>query len=114
MASRAQDATPTQDMEATMRMMLRFAIPVERGNEAVADGTIGRTFDALLEELEPEAAYFFTVDGERAGLMVFDMTDQAQAPQIAERLFQSLDAAVELMPVLNADDLRRGLAKVSV
>ena len=92
-----------------MRMMLQFAIPVERGNETVADGTIGRTFDALIEELEPEAAYFFTEDGERAGLMVFDMTDQAQCPRIAERLFRDLDAAVRFQPVLNPDDLRRGL-----
>jgi hypothetical protein len=94
-----------------MRMMLRFTVPVERGNEAVKDGTIGRTFEALQQELKPESSYFFTEDGERAGLMVFDMTDQAMCPRVAERLFRDLDAAVAFHPVLNADDLRRGLGQ---
>jgi len=96
-----------------MRMMLQFTIPVERGNEAIDDGTLAETFDALLDELQPEAAYFFAEDGDRAGLMVFDMKDQAQCVQIAERLFRDLEAQVKLTPAMTADDLRRGLSLVA-
>ncbi|MEE9301152.1 MAG: hypothetical protein V3V17_08520, partial [Alphaproteobacteria bacterium] len=51
-------------------------------------------------------------NGERAGLMVFDMADPTQIPQIAEPFFLNVDAAVEFVPVMNADDLRKALEKV--
>jgi len=92
-----------------MRMMLRWTVPVEAGNDAIEDGTITEVIQSLMETLEPEAAYFMAEGGDRAGLMVFDMTDPAQIPQIAEPLFMNLDAAVEFIPVMNADDLRRAL-----
>lgn len=92
-----------------MRMMLRWTVPVEAGNDAIEDGTIGEVIQSLIEALEPEAAYFMADGGDRAGMMVFDMTDPAQIPQIAEPLFLNLDAAVEFIPVMNADDLKRAL-----
>ena len=46
-------------------------------------------------------------------MMVFDMADPTQIPQIAEPLFLNLDAAVEFVPVMNADDLRTALEKVA-
>ncbi len=96
-----------------MRTMLRFSVPVERGNETIKDGSLQQTLEALAQQLNPEAAYFWPEDGERAGLMVFDMADPSEIPQIAEQLFMNLDAAVEFTPVLNAEDLQRALAKVS-
>ncbi len=96
-----------------MRMMLRWTVPVERGNEAIEDGSLVRTLESLLEALQPEAAYFWTEHGERAGMVVFDMADPSQIPQIAEPLFLSVEAAVEFVPVMNADDLRTALDKVA-
>jgi hypothetical protein len=64
----------------------------------------------LLEQLQPEAAYFGPEGGKRAGMIVFDMTDPAQIPQIAEPLLQRLDAEIEFVPVMNVDDLRRALS----
>ena len=96
-----------------MRTLLRWTVPVERGNEAIKDGSLGQTLKALTEQLKPEAAYFWPEDGERAGLMVFDMADPSEIPQIAEKLFLNLDAAVAFTPVMNADDLQRALAKIS-
>ena len=49
-----------------MRTMLRWTVPVEKGNEAIRDGSIGRTIESLLQQLEPEAAYFLAEHGERA------------------------------------------------
>ena len=96
-----------------MRMMLRWTVPVEKGNETIRDGSLATTLQTLLEELEPEAAYFWPENGERAGMIVFDMADTTQIPQIAEPLFMNLDAAVEFLPVMNADDLKEALEKVA-
>jgi hypothetical protein len=105
--------SPVTAPEVEMRTMLRWTVPVEKGNEAIRDGSIGRTIESLLQQLEPEAAYFLAEHGERAGMIFFDMADPSQIPQIAEPLFQNLDAAVEFVPVMNADDLRNALAKVT-
>jgi hypothetical protein len=96
-----------------MRTMLRWTVPVEKGNQAIKDGSIAKTIEALTEELKPEAAYFLAEDGKRAGMLFFDMADPAQIPQVAEKLFLNLDAAVEFVPVMNADDLRRALERVA-
>ncbi len=96
-----------------MRMMVRWTVPVERGNEAIKDGSLAQTIETLMEELKPEAAYFWPENGERAGMMVFDMADPTQIPQIAEPFFLNVDAAVEFVPVMNADDLRKALEKVA-
>ena len=100
-------------LEVAMRMMLRWTVPVERGNETIRDGSLARTLGTLMEELKPEAAYFWPEDGKRAGMLVFDMTDPSQIPQIAEPLFLNLDAAVEFLPVMNPDDLKSALEKVA-
>ncbi len=96
-----------------MRMMLRWTVPVEKGNETIRDGSLARTIQTLLEELEPEAAYFWPENGERAGMIVFDMADTTQIPQIAEPLFMNVNAAVEFLPVMNANDLKEALEKVA-
>jgi hypothetical protein len=94
-------------------MMLRWTVPVERGNEAIKDGTLSQTIESLIDELKPEAAYFWPESGERGGMMVFDMADPTQIPQIAEPLFLKLDAAVDFAPVMNADDLKKALEIVA-
>jgi hypothetical protein len=100
-------------MGNVMRVMLRFKIPVERGNAAAKDGSLGSAIEALLAARQPEAAYFHIEDGQRAGTVVFDVADVAELPQIAEPLFSSLNAAVSFEPVLTMDDLRRGLGALS-
>ena len=96
-----------------MRTMLKWTVPVEKGNQAIQDGSLKATLKWLAEELAPEATYYFAEDGKRAGMVVFDMAEPSQIPLIAERLFMALDAAVEFRPVMNADDLRKALEKVS-
>ncbi len=96
-----------------MRIMLRWTVPVERGNETIKDGTLARTLESLMDELKPEAAYFWPENGERGGMMVFDMADPSQIPQIAEPLFLNVDAAVDFAPVMNADDLKKALEIVA-
>ena len=91
-----------------MRMMVQISIPVEAGNHAAKTGTLGKTFQRIMEELKPEAAYFFaTDDGQRGGFMVFDMKEPSQIPAIAEPLFLSFNATLKFAPVMNAEDLAK-------
>lgn len=96
-----------------MRMMLKFTIPVERGNAAISDGMIAKTLEKIMNELKPEAAYFAPLDGKRGGIVVFNLTEPSQIIEVVEPLFLGVNATTELMPVMNAEDLRKGLAKVT-
>jgi hypothetical protein len=100
-------------LEAIMRMMLRFTLPVEKGNQAFNDGSLGRTMESVMMKLKPEAAYFAPLDGKRSGMLFFDIAEPSQIVEVVEPLFLNLDAAVEIVPVMNAEDLRKGLAKAS-
>jgi hypothetical protein len=92
--------------------MIRLTIPVEAGNRAFRDGSLPKTMMELIERLKPEAAYFFPDRGIRTALMVVDLKDPSDILAIAEPLFESLNAAVEFLPVMNAEDLKKGIARV--
>ena len=94
-------------------MMLKFTIPIEKGNQAFKDGSLGRTLESIMNKLKPEAAYFGPSDGKRGGMMFFDLAEPSQIIEVAEPLFSNLNAAIELVPVMNGDDLRKGIAKVT-
>ena len=96
-----------------MRMMLKFMLPVEKGNQAFNDGSLGKTLEALMSKLKPEAAYFAPLDGKRSGMIFFDLADPSQLVEFGEPLFLNLNAEVEIVPVMNEDDLRKGLQKAS-
>ena len=93
-----------------MRTMLKFEFGLIETNAAVQTGTVDAINAQLMESTKPEAACFGTENGRRTGYLVFDMVDSAQIPVIAEPLFQRVGATVEFIPVMNADDLQRGLA----
>lgn len=88
-----------------MRLMLRFTIPVEKGNEAVADGSLSVAIKSLVEKLQPEAAYLHLQDGKRAGTIVFEESDQAQMAVINEPLFAKLNAAIDIQPAVSLEEL---------
>jgi hypothetical protein len=95
-----------------MRMMLRWTVPVDRGNEMVHDGSMAKMVEKLTKKLKPEAAYFMPDHGERSGMMVFDMKDASEIPGIAEILFHDAEAMVEFLPVMNAKELKKGLGSL--
>jgi len=96
-----------------MRTMLKFTLPVEKGNQAFKDGSLGKTLESIMKKLKPEAAYFLPSDGKRSGMIFFDLAEPSQIVEIAEPLFSKLNAAVEIVPVMNSDDLRKGIARAT-
>ncbi len=96
-----------------MRTLLRVTIPADAGNKGIQDGTIQRVIADTMERLRPEAAYFLAEQGMRSGMFVFDLKDSSDIPSIAEPFFAGFNAAVEFTPVMNAEDLKKGLEKVS-
>lgn len=95
-----------------MRTMLRWTVPAADGNRTITDGSMQKSIETMLRELKPEAAYFFANNGKRGGLIVFDLTDSSQIPAVAEPLFQTFNAEVELLPVMNAEDLQKAFSKL--
>ena len=94
-----------------MRALLKVTVPVEAGNKTITDGTLPRVIQSTIEMLRPEAAYFYVAQGHRTGLMFFDLKDPGQIPVICEPLFQGLNAAIEIIPVMNPQDLQAGLTQ---
>lgn len=96
-----------------MRMLLKWELGIEAANEAMRTGKMEAINKSLAERTQPEAAYFGTENGRRTGYIFFDLTDLALIPVIAEPLFQELQSTVEFIPVMNAEELQRGLAEAA-
>ncbi len=89
-----------------MRCLLKVSIPTDIGNERIADGTLGRTIESILNELKPEAAYFAEEQGLRTGFIVCNIEKESQIPAIAEPWFLAFNARVEFHPAMTLADLK--------
>jgi hypothetical protein len=90
-----------------MRFMLTFRVPPEEGNTAMKDGRFMSAFQSVMEELQPEAAYFTPQEGARGGYLVVNMDDASQIPAMVEPLFLGLGATVQIQPVFTLEDVPR-------
>ena len=95
-----------------MRTLLKMQMDTEAGSKAIADGSISEMMQGMMERLKPEAAYFGPEDGLRTAFIIFDLEDPSQIPSIAEPLFRTVKAKVTLMPVMNLEDLQKGLQEI--
>lgn len=91
--------------------MLTARLDTQTANQAVSDGTMNKLINGAMERLKPEAAYFSPVDGDRCCMMIFDMEDSTMMPPLTEPFFLA-GAKVSVQPVMNIDDLRKGLSNM--
>jgi len=90
-----------------MRFLMKVTIPVEAGNKAIRDGTLGATIGRILNEVKPEAAYFAEVDGQRCGFIIVDMAAVHQMPFVSEPWYLAFNASVEFHPAMTPEDLQK-------
>ncbi|THV40230.1 hypothetical protein [Glycomyces buryatensis] len=92
-----------------MRVCLKVQIPVEAGNKAIMEGGMPKQLKSAMDELKPEAVYFFPQDGMRSMMFFFDLKNTASIPTLVEPLFEGLNAKVDITPAMNFDDLMSGM-----
>lgn len=89
-----------------MRMLMTVSMETAATNEAVREGRLMTAIQQMLAEVEPEAAYFTNDnEGNRFGMVVFDMKDPSQIPGLAEPWFLGFNAKVTFRPAMSAEDL---------
>jgi hypothetical protein len=95
-----------------MRTLMTVHVPVAAGNAAIKDGRMPKLIEQVMADLRPEATYFTADRGVRTMYLVFDLDDPAKIPPTGEPFFTELEAEVSYVPVMNGEDLQRGLAQL--
>lgn len=81
---------------------------MDKGNELVKSGKIGEVLGGIVEDFQPESAYFYIDDrGQRAGAFVVDLNDPLDVPKHVEALFLGLSASVSTRPAFGLEDMER-------
>ncbi|MFC9702455.1 hypothetical protein ACFTWD_17305 [Streptomyces sp. NPDC056943] len=93
-----------------MRMLLKVQMDTPASNEAIKQGTLQKIVEDAMSALQPEAAYFGAEDGCRTAYIFFDLTDPSQLPKFSEPFFLQLGAKLSYRPVMNREDLAKGLS----
>ncbi len=96
-----------------MRMMMKVQMDTEAGSKMIADGSMPQLMQEMMGRLQPESAYFGPEDGMRTAFIVFDLEDPSQIPAISEPLFSKMKANVKLFPVMDREDLQKGLQQIA-
>jgi hypothetical protein len=92
-----------------MRMLLKATLDTEKSNQVLREGRMQQTLGQVLERLQPEAAYFYGEHGRRTMFFVFDMQEPSELPSLSEPLFNEAGAEVYITPVMNQEDLQKGI-----
>lgn len=96
-----------------MRTMIMVQLDTATSNQTIRDGTISSLLGRVLGELKPEAAYFYTRGGNRAFTLVVDIPDPTYIPTFIEPFWLEMNAHVEMIPCMNAEELQTGLGRLS-
>ncbi len=96
-----------------MRMMMKVKMDTEAGSRGIADGSLPKLLGETMGRLQPEAAYFGPDGGVRTAFIVFDLKDPSDIPSISEPLFSGTKATIEMFPVMNQEDLQKGVQQIT-
>ena len=94
-----------------MRFLIRTRIPTESGNKMVQDPNFMKNLEEYMNKVKPEAAYFMPIDGHRSAAFIVNMESNDEVPAVVEPLFQWMGANVDVIPVMNFEDLKKGISQ---
>jgi hypothetical protein len=97
-----------------MRVMMKVQLPAEAGNRALKEGLLAKTVMGFVEKAKPEACYFMPEGGKRSMVFFFQLDDPTSIPACAEPFFTGLNAEVQMTPVMNLEELKKGLDKLGL
>ena len=98
---------------SVMRVLLKASLDTERANDAIRTGKMPQLMEEALGQLDPEAAYFTLDHGRRTAYLVLDVQDSSELPKIGESFFLDFGAEIDVTPVMNREDLARGLSQLT-
>ncbi len=94
-----------------MRVLMKISFPVEAGNKAAKKDGL-KVIKTILDQQEPEAAYFVGDGGKRTCMMIIDLANPSDLARIAEPWFLALNASIEVTPAMIASDLRDAMPAI--
>lgn len=95
-----------------MRVLLQAHLDTEKTNDVISSGKMPQVMQEIMEAFKPEASYWGPDNGVRTMFFVFDMQESSQMPPLTEQLFQKFGATVDYTPVMNLEDLQKGLSQL--
>jgi hypothetical protein len=75
----------------------------------IREGRFPQILQSIMEDLQPEAAYFTDVDGARGGYFVVNGDDSSEMFSKTEALFQGMGAEIRIHLVWTAEDVQKGM-----
>ena len=95
-----------------MRMMIRITLPTDTMNARITDGSFQTLLQNYLAEFKPEAVYFVVENGARTMYMFADLANTPQLSAVVEPPFLAYEAAVDVTPAMNLDDLKAAMPAI--
>jgi hypothetical protein len=99
-----------------MRTMLIAHIPNSEATVKIFKENpkmVSEGIEAMLKKLNAQAAYFGEDEGERTAYVIVDIPSAEMIPVFMEPFFINLGAKVEIKPVMDIEDVKKGLSRVS-
>jgi hypothetical protein len=81
-------------------------IPVTAGNKMVK-GDMEALLNKVMGDVRPEQTFFSVQQGQRAVIFLVDVKEASELPRIAEALWLSVEADVEFLSVVMADEFAK-------
>lgn len=82
---------------------------VTAANECIQEGKLQKIVEQTSKLISSEASFFYSENGYRTALFLFDMKDSSMIPSIAEPFFMEMNAKVEFFPAMDTSEMVRGI-----